>query len=404
MSTLFFYFLFLVLTADGLMVFLTPVVVYMLTGSIEYSGLSYAIWWLPRLLLIPLIGRFIDNIGVRPLSIISDCVKIAGCLFLVICNFHDPLIISIAFGIVGSLISIGNSQTMISYEKIIAILSIHKEHHVNLMARMDFLGMIIGPIVGMLFIDMGYKYILLMPCLFYFFNAGYFIFTNANLGNKEANEISRNNFDTVDKKSHFHSLAFIMSTPIILVVIGLAIGNNIFDGLVESSGAALIDKNMELPVKYFGFIDVAAGICGVLGTYIYGMALKRISRSSLLFLGLFVIAIPSFVLILNPNSIWVFVICYALTIIGKVITGNVNRIVRIEIIPTTILASTSSIIVLLCQSVLPIVGILLFFFGGNGNIVYYLMTLSVFIALLSGVLLVKFMKNKVIENTIYKDQ
>ncbi|OWO81391.1 MFS transporter [Photorhabdus luminescens] len=404
MSTLFFYFLFLVLTADGLMVFLTSVVVYMLTGSIEYAGLSYAIWWLPRLILIPLIGRLIDNIGVRPLSIISDCIKIAGCLFLVACNFHDPLIISIAFGIVGSLVSIGNSQTMIAYEKIIAILSKHKEHHVNLMSRMDFLGMIIGPVVGMLLIDMGYKYILSLPCLFYSLNAGYFIFTNANLDNKEMNGISRSNLGTVDKKSRFHSLGFIMSTPIILVVIGLATGNNMFDGLVESSGAALIDRNMELPVKYFGFIDVAAGIFGVLGTYIYGMALKRISRSSLLLLGLFVIVIPSFTLILNPNSIWIFVICYALTIIGKVITGNVNRIIRIEVIPTTILASTSSIIVLLCQSVLPIVGILLFFFGGKGSIVYYLMTFSVFITLLSGVLLVIYMKNKVIEHTIYKDQ
>ncbi|MCG9526216.1 MFS transporter, partial [Providencia rettgeri] len=56
MSNLFFLMLFCVLTADGLMVFLTPVLVYQLTGSIEYSGLSYALWWLPRILIIPLIG------------------------------------------------------------------------------------------------------------------------------------------------------------------------------------------------------------------------------------------------------------------------------------------------------------------------------------------------------------
>ncbi|PLR29530.1 MFS transporter, partial [Chimaeribacter arupi] len=37
MSILFFYLLFFVLTADGLMVFLTSVIVYQLTGSIEYS-------------------------------------------------------------------------------------------------------------------------------------------------------------------------------------------------------------------------------------------------------------------------------------------------------------------------------------------------------------------------------
>ena len=40
--------LFLVLSADGLMV-LTPVIVYQLTTSIEYAGLTYALWWLPRI-------------------------------------------------------------------------------------------------------------------------------------------------------------------------------------------------------------------------------------------------------------------------------------------------------------------------------------------------------------------
>lgn len=123
MSILYFYLLSLVLTADGLMVFLTPVVVYMLTGSVEYSGLSYAIWWLPRIILIPLVGKFIDSIGIKPLSVIADTIKVAGCLFLILHNSSDTLIISISFGIVGSLISTGNSQSMIVYEKLIATLS-----------------------------------------------------------------------------------------------------------------------------------------------------------------------------------------------------------------------------------------------------------------------------------------
>ena len=153
MRIVFFYMLFLVLSADGLMVFLTPVIVYQLTTSIEYAGLTYALWWLPRIFLIPLIGQYIDGLGVRPVSVISDSCKIIGCLFLLIVDFSSDLVIAISFGLVGSLISIGNSQTLISYEKIIALMSRHKEHHINIMSRMDFLGMIIGPLIGMLFID-----------------------------------------------------------------------------------------------------------------------------------------------------------------------------------------------------------------------------------------------------------
>ncbi len=77
--------------------------------------------------LIPLIGQYIDGLGVRPVSVISDSCKIIGCLFLLIVDFSSDLVaIAISFGLVGSLISIGNSQTLISYEKIIALMSRHK--------------------------------------------------------------------------------------------------------------------------------------------------------------------------------------------------------------------------------------------------------------------------------------
>lgn len=374
------------------MVFLTPVVVYTLTGSIEYAGMSYAIWWLPRLILIPLVGKLIDSIGVRPLSILSDVIKIIGCIFLLLFEFKDSLTVSIAFGIVGSLVSIGNSQTMIAYEKIIALLSQQKELHVNLISRMDFLGMVIGPIIGMLLIDIGYQYILFISCLLYFSNACYFLFTKENL-----NAHVKGNKEIISQPCHennINSLGFILSVPIILGTIGVAIGNNFFDGLVESAGAAIIDQSMALPVKYFGFIDVAAGVCGVLGTYFYSIVFNRITRRCLLIFGLIIIVIPSIMLVLNMNSIWIFVISYSLTIIGKVITGNINRIIRIEVIPTTILASTSSIIVLIGQSILPITGCLLFLFGGKAHIVGYLMWLSIVITLVSGCVLSLYMKNR----------
>lgn len=399
MSILLFYLLFLVLTADGLMVFLTPVVVYMLTGSIEYSGLSYAIWWLPRLILIPLIGNLIDNIGVRPLSIISDSVKVTGCLFLIFSNFQNPLFIAISFGIIGSIVSIGNSQTMITYEKIIAILSKDKDHHVNIISRIDFLGMIMGPLIGMALIDIGYRSLLMVPCLFYLLNAIFFVFSKINVDKKQVKCDSQNGtVEREDNNSRFASFQFIISTPLIISIIGLATGNNMFDGLVESSGTALIDKAMTLPVKYFGFVDVSAGICGVAGTYLYSILLKRVPREKLLLLGLCVIVIPSLVLVNQLDSFFIFVLCYSLTIIGKVFTGNINRITRIEIIPTKILASTSSVVILLCQSVLPLVGAALFIFGNESRSVSSLLMIAIFISLFSGCIMYILMKKNHAKN------
>lgn len=190
------------------------------------------------------------------------------------------------------------------------------------------------------------------------------------------------NHEAVIKNS---SLTFIIASPILIAAIGLAIGNNMFDGVIESSGTALIDRNMNLPVKYFGLIDICAGIFGLLGTYFYSFILNKTSRFTLLLLGLLVIILPSLLLALNPDSIWILVICYSLTIIGKVITGNLNRIIRIEVIPTNILASTSSIIVLLCQSILPIVGLALFLSNGKQDFIFIMLIASIMISMISGI-------------------
>lgn len=389
MRIVFFYMLFFVLTADGLMVFLTPVIVYQLTTSIEYAGLTYALWWLPRIFLIPLLGKYIDSLGVRPISIISDGFKITGCLFLLYADFTSEMMIAVSFGLVGSLISIGNSQTLISYEKIVASISNNKEHHINMMSRMDFLGMIIGPLIGIFFIDYGYKYLLVIPVIFYFINACFFLFLY-----KEKKKINEKNSEEVTFSNKL--IIYIISSPIILFSIFVALGNNMFDGLIESSSTALIDRSMKLPIKYYGFIDIAAGICGVLGTYLYSYLSKYISRRPLTIISILIIAISSSFLVFFQGSMILFFISYAISIIGKVFSGNILRMLRIEIIPLNQLASVSSLIILLNQLILPIVGGLLFFSTGDVSVVYTLMIVAIAITLISGGLLIMCLKKRVV--------
>ncbi|MDM3866952.1 MFS transporter [Proteus faecis] len=387
MRIIFFYMLLGVLTADGLMVFLTPVIVYQLTTSIEYAGLTYALWWLPRLFLIPLIGKYIDDLGVRPISIISDSCKIIGCLFLLLTYFTSDLMIAISFGLVGSLISIGNSQTLISYEKIIALISHDREHHINIMSRIDFLGMIIGPLIGIIFIDFGYQYLIIIPCVFYFINAIFFLFFYIR---KDINNDNKNNLE--EGMIFTKKFIYIISSPILLFSIFIAIGNNMFDGLIESSGTALIDQAMSLPIKYYGFIDIVAGIFGVLGTYLYSYLNQYISRILLIIISISIITISSSLLVFFQSSITIFIICYAISIIGKVFSGNILRLLRIEVIPINQLASISSLMILLNQMILPIVGGLLFFSTGEITFIYTLMIIAIGITLINGILLVMCLK------------
>ncbi|VTP80813.1 MFS-family transporter [Proteus vulgaris] len=135
-----------------------------------------------------------------------------------------------------------------------------------------------------------------------------------------------------------------------------------FDGLIESSGTALIDRSMKLPIKYYGFIDIAAGICGVLGTYLYSYLSQCIRRRPLTIISISIIVISSSFLVFFQGSMILFFISYAISIIGKVFSGNILRMLRIEIIPFNQLASVSSLIILLNQLILPIVGGLFVFF------------------------------------------
>ncbi|MDL5167164.1 MFS transporter [Proteus faecis] len=358
MRIIFFYMLLGVLTADGLMVFLTPVIVYQLTTSIEYAGLTYALWWLPRLFLIPLIGKYIDDLGVRPISIISDSCKIIGCLFLLLTYFTSDLMIAISFGLVGSLISIGNSQTLISYEKIIALISHNREHHINIMSRIDFLGMIIGPLIGIVFIDFGYQYLIIIPCMFYFINAIFFLFfyIRTDINNKSNLE---------EGVIFTKKFIYIISSPILLFSI---------------------------------FIDIVAGIFGVLGTYLYSYLNQYISRILLIIISISIITISSSLLVFFQSSITIFIICYAISIIGKVFSGNILRLLRIEIIPINQLASISSLMILLNQMILPIVGGLLFFSTGEITFIYTLMIIAIGITLINGILLVICLKRSTISS------
>lgn len=184
------------------------------------------------------------------------------------------------------------------------------------------------------------------------------------------------------------NIIYLLSTPILLLSTFMAIGNNMFDGLIEASGTALIDRVINLPIKYFGFIDIIAGVCGVLGTYLYSYIIQCVGRIKLLIFSLVIIIVSSSFLIIFSLSFFIFIFCYAISIVGKVFTGNIFRILRIKIIPIDKLASISSLIILFNQLILPIVGIILFLSTGEIMIIYLLMLISIGITLMAGIVLI----------------
>lgn len=370
-----------ILVADGLMNFLVPLVVYGLTGSLGYAGLAYLVSWLPRLVLMPLVGRWIDRWGVRPLSIAADLIKCAACLgVLALIQGQAPdLVLTVGAGLLGSLISIGNAQTLLSCEKIIAVRPQHLDRDANRLSRLDQLGMVLGPLLGMVFFSTGYTLLLALAASLYLANAVFFLMYSGIP-------------DTADRRpaeqpptGHWRAaLLVFLGSPLLWLMTLLAVGNNAFDGTIEASGAALMDRVMALPIQYYGLIDLCAGVCGVAATLLYARLIGRLGRHWLFAASLALALSASALLIALMEPLWVFLGCYALGIAAKVIMGNYMRVMRISLIPQAQLASVSAMISLLNQSILPIVGLLIYWFDRQGWSVAGLLIASVLLSALAG--------------------
>ncbi|WP_287814464.1 MFS transporter [Pseudomonas sp.] len=375
------YFIGAILVGDGLMNFLVPLVVYGLTGSLGYAGLAYLVSWLPRLVLMPLVGGAIDRWGVRPLSITADLIKCAACLgVLALIQGQAPgLVLTVGAGLLGSLISIGNAQTLLSCEKIIAARPQHLDRDANRLSRLDQGGMVLGPLLGMMLFTTGYTLLLALAASLYLANALFFLFYTGLP-------------DTADKRlagqppaGHWRAaLLIFMGSPLLWLMTLLAVGNNAFDGTIEASGAALVDRLMALPIQYYGLIDLCAGVCGVAATMLYARLIGRLGRHGLFAASLALALAASALLVAVMEALWAFLACYALGIAAKVMMGNYMRVMRISLIPQAHLASVSAMISLVNQSILPVVGLLIYWFDRQGWSIAGLLVASILLSALAG--------------------
>ncbi|MBJ9977034.1 MFS transporter [Pseudomonas sp. S75] len=350
--------LLLVLSADALLVFLLPVMVYAHTESLAWSGLAYAMTWLPRIVVTPLVGNAIDRWGVRKVSVLSDVLKWAGCLCVVLMLRAQPgpLTVTVLGGLLSGLVAIGNAQSLIAYEKMIALVSRDVDRDVNLLCRIDQLAMVTGPLCGFLCYGAGVEALLLLAAALYATNALCYARSRMIPDNRCAVA------PEVDGPGP-GNLRLILASPLLLSTVILSIGNNAFDGLVEAGAVSLIDRAMGLPIEYFAFVDVCAGICGVAATVLYPRLSAALPPVRLFTAAASLTITASALMILSQAYLPGFLVLYALNIAGRVWMINFCRGLRIRLVPVERLAGVSSLMVLMNQGVLPVVGMALYLFG-----------------------------------------
>jgi hypothetical protein len=363
--------LFLVLTADALLVFLIPVMIYGLTGSLALSGLTFAMAWLPRIIITPLVGAAIDRWGVRLVSVVSDVAKLCGCVgaIAVLLNKPEPLVVTVAGGLLSGLIATGTAQSLIAYEKMIALASQAIDRDVNLLCRIDQLAMVAGPLLGFIGFAAGAVSLLSVAAVMYAINGVCYFFSRSIPKNPHIERVSGEPAST-------GNVRLILLTSPLLASVMLAVGNNAFDGLVEASAVALIDRAM-LPIEYFAFVDMCAGLCGVAATLLYPCLAQAAAPLRLFVSAALVTITASALMIVAQGHLVGFLALHAINVGGKVFVFNFTRNLRIRLVPTHRLAGASSLMTLMNQAVLPMVGLALYAAGERTQVVSMLMALAI---------------------------
>lgn len=356
-------------TGDALLGFLVPIVVYAKTQNVAMSGLAYFLEWLPRLLLTPIIGRWIDSWGIKTTSICSDVLKLFGCciFLLVLFNSSDGTAIVVTAGIFGSLVALSNAQTMIVYEKFVAERSDNIERDANLISRADQIAMILGPLIGFCLFRFGAHWLILAAVPGYLTNLIFFLGKNfrrveagPQTGTASAQTVTKRKAEN-DKAASLHLWRFRYLFPTLGGIAFCGFFSNMLDGTVEATGVSVMFEKIHLSVEYFAFVNIAAGCAGTLSTIVLGK-IYSIDREQMLLrviIGLEFLA--GLALCVFFGSFAGLLGFYALCIGLKIMRITLFRIYRIRVIPQEVFATLTSLMGVCAQLALPIVGLLVYF-------------------------------------------
>jgi MFS family permease len=105
---------------ERFLLFAIPLMVFRATGSVQSSGISFLVEWLPTIMVLPLTGIIVDRYGVRNVFLGANAIRLAVCLL-----FFGILLDSesaAAYIIVGGILSLFNLLAYVAFEKHITVL------------------------------------------------------------------------------------------------------------------------------------------------------------------------------------------------------------------------------------------------------------------------------------------
>lgn len=373
---------FLSLTADFMIQFAIPIVVYQVTNSVVFSGIAFFLEWLPRILIVPLLGRFVDSYPNAKQFGAIDALRIASLVGASVVSGLPAFIVLL------SLFSILNGYAYLVVERTVASLTGGNRSgktQAKLQAA-DNLAQVAGPAMAGITITLhGFQAVALV-------GVALFLMGMILIKTTEMPDIAQHG-DAAAKKPHDRYTAFkiLLRSPKLLRMTFLTMMINLVEGIMfVLLPAIMLDNYGEMPWG-IGLLAGAASAFSALVLYTMSFFLRYVELRSLAILSGAVMT-SSAILIGSARELLLFACAFVAFIVGRTVFTVYMRTERIKAIPHEHLGKTISVMISLILLPMPLAGAIAAFLGNYFRSEQIIMLIASFAVLMTVLLAIAFRK------------
>lgn len=362
------------LMAEQTVLFAVPLMVYQATGSLRYSGLVFALEWLPALLAYPFAGVLADRVGGRTLLQWANVLRAASLALTVLCCSLAPALTVWALAANGVLLSLLMAPVRMAVERTVPQVAPAERlaHTQSLVQNMELLAQVLGPACAAALVLYSGKLALLGLAAAALLLAALCWHglpdTHANSARQPVLGALRQGWQ------------LLLGNPPIVSLALLNFSINLAFACVLSANAFVVSGVFQAADGAFGLINSAAGALGLLNFLLVPWLLKRLSIHQLGALG-FAVLCGGILAMGLANGVLAYGASFVLAMAGCTLFNVFNRTQRIKVIPREHLGKVMGPFYLLNLASYPLGGLLSASIGQRYGIQGLILALSLLLCM-----------------------
>lgn len=355
----FFHSLFIARLADQILLFLVPLVVFQITGSVQWSGIAFFIETLPRFVAFPVCGALCDRLSPLRLLRTSQLLRAAVCVL--------GMLGHAAVGGVGWLIGISALCGVLTTQGLMArevmLPQVFKDQRFEKVLSYtqiaDQLGMVLGPLVAAFLLKVWpWEYVVVLTAVFFLAaDAAFFLWQRSTLPRLAPPEAPHGHW----AHPYLTAARHIVKLPGLPQAVLLAAALNLVIGVTLATSAAMVTGVHGQSEWVYALLQTA----GAVATVVVLFAVAHLS------VPLRVLGVAAYSMVLLGGVLtgiaptpWLYCVGFVVIVGFDKMFNVFIRSLRQRIIPPQDYGKTTGLVVMLNNLSQPLAGLLVGLFAG----------------------------------------